>query len=89
MLNLHSKEKELLLKAVKIHQKIQVETADIIDDRNQDLEYELSKQHIFISRRQINDLVYYLELLPEDERASHHQEINDLEKKLIHLFKLP
>lgn len=89
MLNLHFNEKELLLKAVRVHQKIQAENAEMIDDRNQDLEHELSKQHIFISRRQIHDLVYYLELLPEDEHRAHRQELNDLEKKLMDLFNLP
>jgi hypothetical protein len=88
MIELNQEEKNLIVSAIKFEKKILERTDDEIE-YVEEIEKEMDRENIFLSRRQIDSIVYYLGSLLDKRNEFNSADVLMLESKLEALSDLP
>lgn len=88
MIKLEQEEKRLILSAIKFEKEM-LEIGDEEIEYVEEIENEMDKENIFLSRKQIDSIVYYLATLLDKREEFESADVLMLESKLESLSNLP
>lgn len=89
MIQFTPEEKNLILAAIQYEKEIQDRADDDEIEYVEEIEEEFQKENIFISRRNIDSIIIYLEHLLNKADQYNTTEVQALESKLDNLSNLP
>ncbi|MCJ8153260.1 hypothetical protein MKJ01_05725 [Chryseobacterium sp. SSA4.19] len=89
MINLTKAEKDLILAAIKIEKEVKERFNDDESEEIEEIELEITKENIFLSRIQIDVIIYYLGALLDRREMFDQGDVLSLESKLEQLIELP
>jgi hypothetical protein len=89
MIHFTPEEKNLILAAIQYEKEIQDKADDEEIDYVEEIEEEIQRENIFISRRNIDSIVIYLGHLLDKADQYNNAEVLSLESKLDDLSNLP
>ncbi|MCQ9639344.1 hypothetical protein MP478_08050 [Chryseobacterium sp. WG14] len=89
MLEFTTEEKKLILSAIKYEKEIQDRADEDEIDYVEEIEDEIQKENVFISRRQIDSIIIYLGYLLDRRDQYDNGEVLLLEGKLENFSNLP
>ncbi len=89
MIHFTSEEKSLILAALQYEKELQDRSDDEEIEYVEEIEEEIQKENIFISRRHIDSLIIYLGYLLDRKDQYDNGQILSLESKLDDLSNLP
>ena len=89
MIDFTKNEKDLILAAIEIEKELQDRSDDEELEEIQELEEEIKKENVFLSRIQIDVIIYYLGALLDRRELFSQEDVLSLESKLEELSNLP
>ncbi|MDR6525099.1 hypothetical protein J2787_000469 [Chryseobacterium rhizosphaerae] len=89
MLAFTTEEKELILSAIKYEKEVQDRADEDEIEYVEEIEDEIQKENVFISRRQIDSIIIYLGYLLDRRDQYDNGEVLLLESKLENFSNLP
>ena len=89
MINFTKSEKELILAAIEIEKELQERSDDEQLEEIMELEQEIKKENVFLSRIQIDIIINYLGALLDRRELFNQADVLSLESKLEELSDLP